>query len=57
MLQIHDSSYDYTEWKFDFLLRFNVVSNQTQISTVHRIHKPTKKPSISYRFFSQTCFL
>ena len=44
-LQTHHSSYDYTKWKFDFLLRFNVVSKQTKISTVHQIHKQTKKPS------------
>ena len=55
-LQIDHSSYDYTKWKFDFLLRFNVVSKQTKISTVHRIHKRTKKPSISYRFYSKPCF-
>lgn len=56
-LQVDHSSYDYTKWKFDFLLRFNVVSKQTKISTVHRIHKRTKKPSISYRFYSKPCFL
>lgn len=56
-LQVDHSSYEYSKWKFDFLLSFNVVSEKTKISTVHRIHPRTKKPSISYRFYSKPCFL
>lgn len=56
-LQFDYSSYEYSKWKFDFLFSFNVVSEKIKISTVHRIHPRTKKPSISYRFYSKPCFL
>jgi hypothetical protein len=57
-LQIDHASYEYTKWKFDFLLNLNlnVVTNETKISKVTRIHKLTKKKSVSYRFYTKPCF-
>ncbi len=56
-LQIDQCSYEYTKWKFNFLLNFNLVTEKTKISTVKRIHTVTKKLSISYRFYSKPCFM
>jgi hypothetical protein len=56
-LQVDESSYEFTKWKFDFLLKFNLVDKQTKLSTVNRVHGKTKKPSVSYRFYSKPCFM
>ena len=58
-LQIDHSNYEYTKWKFDFLLNLNlnVVTSKIKISTVTRFHKVTKKQSISYRFYTKPCFM
>ena len=54
-LQIDHKNYEYTKWKFDFLLRLNmdVVNGSTKLSRVKRIHTKTKKQSISYRFYTK----